>query len=69
MRLALSSRERAVRYLQRINDLHALQTNGTCMCRARPRCRVAEMLAERWPQEMIRRLDDADARGDDEWDE
>lgn len=60
MRQAYSSRERAVRYLQRINNMHSMRGDGSCSCGVRRNCRVAALIYEKWPQSMIAKLDRID---------
>jgi hypothetical protein len=57
---AYNSREKAVRYLARVNDLHTLRPNGTCSCGMKPRCRTAAVIYENWSQNMIIKLEDVE---------
>lgn len=61
MHHAYNSREKAIRYLQRVNDLHALRPNGACSCGLRNACRTAAVIYENWSQNMIGKLEDIDA--------
>lgn len=60
MRASFSSRDRSVRFLQRIASLHQMKPNGACSCGMMRGCRTAELLGESWPQEMMLRLDKKD---------
>ena len=59
MHHAYESRDRAARYLARINDQHELRADGPCSCGKRE-CATAATIYERWPQDMIRRHDEAE---------
>jgi hypothetical protein len=66
MKQAFSSRNHAVAYLQRINDIHALNLDGSCKCGKRSGCSVASIVSEKWAQQMIARKDKSDEE-DDDW--
>ncbi len=62
MLAALRSRDKGVRLLQRLNDLHALRPNGNCACGVKRGCGSGELLQQRWAQQMIGRVDAEDDR-------
>lgn len=66
MKSALRSRDRSVKYLQRLNDLHTMGPDGACSCGTRKDCASAKLLYERWPQQQIQRLDDREQEEADE---
>lgn len=45
---AYGARERALRLVARVRDLHALNGRGACSCGLKRGCRVAELLQEPW---------------------
>jgi hypothetical protein len=63
MKAAYGSRDRAVRYLSRINEIHAPLGFRACTCRAVGGCQTREILDSAWVRD---RIDDLELR---EWEE
>lgn len=65
MRSAYGSRERSLRILARVSNLHTLKGNGSCTCGIPRGCRVAEVMQDRWVVSQLDKLaqrDEAVAR-------
>lgn len=57
---ALESRDRAVKVLRDLADLHRPRMRGGCSCGRTGRCETSERLGSKWAQQMISRLRDDD---------
>jgi hypothetical protein len=55
---AYRTRDRAANLLQKVNDLHQLRPDGSCLCKQR-NCKTAEILEDRLAQTLIRNVDEA----------
>lgn len=62
MHWALKSRDWSIRVLRQINDMHELRSNGSCKCKKPKACKIAELLDDRGLQELIRRVDEHEAK-------
>ena len=61
MHWALKSRDRTIKVLRQINDMHELRSDGSCKCRIPRGCKIAVLLDDRGIQQLIRRVDDYEA--------
>ena len=57
MRWALESRDRTIKVLRQISDLHERRADGSCTCGKPNSCTIAELLDVRGIQQVIRRVD------------
>jgi hypothetical protein len=60
--IAYKSRDRAIRILRDLNDLHILRPNGACSCGVKRNCKSAAKLYDRWTQNLIQRVDEQEER-------
>jgi hypothetical protein len=60
--IAYKSRDRAIRLLRKLNDLHAQGGDGFCSCGVKRGCRSAEVIYDRWAQMLIHRVDEQEER-------
>ncbi len=60
--IAYKSRDRAIRILRDLNDLHTLRPNGVCSCGVKRNCKSAAKLYDRWTQNLIQRVDEQERR-------
>jgi hypothetical protein len=61
MHWALKSRDRTIKVLREINDMHELRSDLSCTCGKPKGCKVAELLDDRGIQQLIRKVDDYEA--------
>ena len=65
MKSAFRSRETAVRYLMRLDEIHSIKREGSCTCGRKRDCPSAEILSSGWVQDMIRKVEQRDSEGRD----
>ncbi len=61
MHWALKSRDRMIKVLRQINDMHELRSDLSCKCGKHKGCKIAELLDDRGIQQLIRRVDEFEA--------
>lgn len=58
MHWALKSRDRSIRVLRQVSDLHELRSDGSCKCGVKNTCKIASILDDRGVQMLISRVDE-----------
>lgn len=66
MHHAYRARERALRLVARVRNLHSLNGRGACSCGLKRGCRVAELLQEPWVSRQLAIIERIDAQRDAE---
>ena len=67
MKSALRSRERAIRYLAELNEIHRPRLDGSCACGLKHSCQSVEILSSQWVRNMIGNVKMRDIEERGEW--
>lgn len=67
MKSALRSRERAIRYLAELNEIHRPRLDGSCACGLKHSCQSVEILSSQWVRNMIGNVEMRDIEERGEW--
>ena len=61
MHLALKSRDRTIKVLRQVSDMHELRSDLSCKCGKPKGCKIADLLDDKGIQQLILRVDESEA--------